>query len=97
MVYKPQAIVGSSVHPFAAWAAAIISKRYNVPFIFEVRDLWPKTLIELGFINRDKYSSFGFDHISNFGNYPDPLTIFLFLLLKPPVLLIIYFQCLMKD
>ena len=28
-------------------------------------------VVELGFINRDKYSSFGFDHISNFGNYPE--------------------------
>ena len=28
-------------------------------------------VVELGFIKRDKYSSFGFDHISNFGNYPE--------------------------
>lgn len=28
-------------------------------------------IIELGFINRDKYYSIGYDHISNFGIYPD--------------------------
>ena len=27
-------------------------------------------IVELGFINRDNYYSFGFDNISNFGNYP---------------------------
>lgn len=28
-------------------------------------------ILELGFINRDKYFSIGFNHISNFGNYPE--------------------------
>jgi len=45
---RPDIVVGSSVHPFAAWAGAKIAKRYGVPFIFEVRDLWPQTLIDLG-------------------------------------------------
>ena len=45
---KPQIIIGSTVHPMAAWAAAILAKRHKVPFVFEVRDLWPLTLIEMG-------------------------------------------------
>jgi glycosyltransferase involved in cell wall biosynthesis len=45
---RPDVIVGSSVHPFAAWSAAILARRFNVPFIFEVRDLWPQTLIDFG-------------------------------------------------
>lgn len=45
---KPDVIVGSSVHPFAAWAGLKLARRYKVPFIFEVRDLWPQTLIDLG-------------------------------------------------
>ena len=28
-------------------------------------------VLELGFINREKYYSISFDHISNFGNYPE--------------------------
>lgn len=28
-------------------------------------------ILELGFLNRDYYYSIGFDHISNFGNYPE--------------------------
>ena len=42
---KPSIIIGSSVHPFAALSAYLLSKRHKVPFIFEVRDLWPETLI----------------------------------------------------
>ncbi len=44
----PDVVVGSSVHPFAALAGAKLARRYGVPFIFEVRDLWPQTLIDLG-------------------------------------------------
>lgn len=45
---RPDAIIGSSVHPFAAWAGLRLARRHNVPFLFEVRDLWPQTLIDLG-------------------------------------------------
>lgn len=45
---KPDVIIGSSPHPFAALAAERLAARYGVPFILEVRDLWPQTLIDLG-------------------------------------------------
>lgn len=45
---KPDIIVGSSVHLFAVWAAYKLSCRFNIPFIMEVRDLWPQTLIDMG-------------------------------------------------
>lgn len=45
---RPDIIIGSSVHPFAAWSGAILAKRYGVPFVFEVRDLWPQTLVDMG-------------------------------------------------
>jgi len=45
---RPDVIVGSSVHPFAAWSGALLARRLRVPFVFEVRDLWPKTLVDLG-------------------------------------------------
>ncbi|MFW7346634.1 MAG: glycosyltransferase family 4 protein [Pigmentiphaga sp.] len=44
----PDLIIGSSVHPFAALAGYFLAKKHKVPFIFEVRDLWPQTLIDLG-------------------------------------------------
>ncbi|MDO5373672.1 MAG: glycosyltransferase family 4 protein [Corynebacterium glutamicum] len=46
----PDAILGSTVHLLAAWSAYLLSKRYRVPFIFEIRDVWPETLIDLGAI-----------------------------------------------
>jgi len=45
---RPDAVIGSSVHPFAALAGAFLARRHHVPFVFEVRDLWPQTLIDLG-------------------------------------------------
>ncbi|MEB8430944.1 glycosyltransferase family 4 protein [Cocleimonas sp. KMM 6892] len=47
-ISPPDVIIGSSVHPFAAIAAAFLAKKHSVPFIFEVRDLWPETLIAMG-------------------------------------------------
>ncbi|MEA1972830.1 MAG: glycosyltransferase family 4 protein [Candidatus Cloacimonadota bacterium] len=45
---KPDIIIGSSVHLFAVYAAYKIAKKYHIPFVMEVRDIWPKTLIDLG-------------------------------------------------
>jgi len=45
---KPNAVIGSSVHPLAAWAGQRLARRHKVPFIFEIRDLWPQTLIDMG-------------------------------------------------
>jgi glycosyltransferase involved in cell wall biosynthesis len=44
----PDIIMGSSVHLFAVYAAYRLSKKYNTPFVMEVRDLWPQTLIDMG-------------------------------------------------
>ena len=45
---NPDIIIGSSVHLFAVYAAYKLSKKYNTPFIMEVRDIWPQTLIDMG-------------------------------------------------
>jgi len=47
-IEKPDVIIGSSVHLFAVYTAYLLSKHYKVPFIMEVRDLWPQTLIDMG-------------------------------------------------
>lgn len=44
----PNTVIGSTVHPFAAlggWAAARLR---GADFVFEIRDLWPQTLVDLG-------------------------------------------------
>ena len=50
-------VIGSSVHPLAAWAGACQAKRMRVPFVFEIRDLWPETLISLGRIERSSHAA----------------------------------------
>ena len=43
----PDVVIGSTVHPFAALAAYFLARRHRVPFVFEVRDLWPRTLVAM--------------------------------------------------
>lgn len=45
---KPRMVIGSSPHLFAAFAAWIVAKRERVPFVLEVRDLWPESLAVAG-------------------------------------------------
>lgn len=44
----PSLVIGSSPHLFAALAGARIARRWGVPFVFEVRDLWPESIIAGG-------------------------------------------------
>lgn len=49
---QPDIIIGSSVHPFAAWIGWRLSRKLGCRFIFEIRDLWPETIIQLGRVSR---------------------------------------------
>lgn len=44
----PDVIVGSSPHPGAALAAGLLARRHRVPLVYEVRDLWPQALVDMG-------------------------------------------------
>lgn len=48
---RPDVVVGSSVHPLAGLAASVLAKRWGIPFVFEVRDLWPQTLVDMGVLS----------------------------------------------
>ena len=45
---KADVVIGSSVHLFAVYAAWKFAKQAAVPFVMEVRDIWPRTLIDMG-------------------------------------------------
>ena len=45
---RPDVVVGSSVHPAAAAAAWLIAAIRRTSFVFEVRDLWPQALVDMG-------------------------------------------------
>jgi glycosyltransferase involved in cell wall biosynthesis len=44
----PDIVVGSTVHPFAAFGGWLAAKLRGAEFVFEIRDLWPQTLVDLG-------------------------------------------------
>jgi glycosyltransferase involved in cell wall biosynthesis len=46
----PDTVVGSTVHPFAALGGWLVAKLRGADFVFEIRDLWPQTLVDLGAI-----------------------------------------------
>ncbi|CAA9352108.1 MAG: Glycosyl transferase, group 1 [uncultured Gemmatimonadetes bacterium] len=47
-VPRADVVIGSSPHLFAALAAERLAARWGVPFLFEVRDLWPESLAAAG-------------------------------------------------
>ena len=53
---KPDVIIGCSPEPIAAYAAMLMAKKYKVPFVLHMGDLWPLSLIDIG--NISKYHPF---------------------------------------
>ena len=45
---KPDVVIGRVVNPVAAWASAKLAKKFEVPFVLEISDIWPDTLVQLG-------------------------------------------------
>jgi len=48
---RPELIIGSSPHLFAAYAGHSLAKRLGCRFFFEVRDLWPQSLVDMNGIS----------------------------------------------
>lgn len=49
---RPDLLYGSSPHPFAALAALRLAQGLGVPFVLEIRDVWPQSLVEVMGISR---------------------------------------------
>ncbi|HAS91460.1 MAG TPA: glycosyltransferase WbuB [Clostridiales bacterium] len=54
---KPDIILASSVHPLTLLAGIKIAKKFGVPCICEVRDLWPESLVAYGFLKRNSMAA----------------------------------------
>lgn len=63
---KPDVIVGSSVHLFACLAAYVVSVFRKSAYVVEIRDLWPRTLIDMGAIHEQSFLAKLFFSIERF-------------------------------
>lgn len=55
-ISSPDVVLASSPHLMAGLAGIVIARRHRVPFVFEVRDLWPSVLADLGAVRRGSVS-----------------------------------------
>jgi glycosyltransferase involved in cell wall biosynthesis len=51
---KPDVFIASSPHLFLAYAGLILAQLRRIPFVFEVRDLWPDSLVKMGGVKDGK-------------------------------------------
>lgn len=45
---RPDVIIGSSPHLLTPLSACWVARHFKVPFVMEVRDLWPQVFVDLG-------------------------------------------------
>lgn len=50
---KPDVVIGPSVPLVTGWAALKIARMKVAAFVFEVRDVWPQALVDLGVLNNN--------------------------------------------
>lgn len=62
----PEVIIGSSVHLFTGLTAFFLAKKANAKFVFEVRDIWPQTLVDLGALKENSIVTKVFKYIESF-------------------------------
>lgn len=68
---KPDVIIASSPPIFLGFSGYLLSKLKRVPYLFEVRDVWPQQAIDLGMLKNkhlikflEKYEQFLYRHAS---------------------------------
>jgi len=49
-VRKPDVVIATSPQFFCGWAGVLLSKLKRVPFILEIRDIWPDSIVAVGAI-----------------------------------------------
>ena len=49
---KPDIIIGPSVPIGTGWVAYKLADKYNIPFVYEVRDVWPIALVDDGGLSK---------------------------------------------
>jgi len=56
-IKRPDMIIATSPQFFCGWAGVIASRIRNVPFILEIRDIWPESIVAVGAMRNKKLLS----------------------------------------
>lgn len=52
---KPDVLIASSPHLLTGLTGVLLAIYYRIPLVFEVRDLWPSTLVDLGVVKEHTF------------------------------------------
>ena len=50
---RPRIVIGSSGHIFCVASACLVARLLRAAFVYEIRDLWPLTLVRVGMVRAD--------------------------------------------
>lgn len=63
---RPNVIVGTSPDLLSAFAAYLTAKIFGVPFVLEIRDIWPQSAVEIGLFSRRHPFIFALSQLEKF-------------------------------
>ena len=66
-LWKPDVVYASSPHPLQSYGAVKLARLARAQFIFEIRDLWPLSLVELAGVPPSHPVARLFDHAERYG------------------------------
>ena len=58
---KPDVVVATSPQFFCAWAGLLASRLKRIPFVLEIRDIWPESISA---VSKDTFPSFGVNKVA---------------------------------
>lgn len=63
-IRRPDVVVATSPQLLCAGAGALLARRFRAPFVMEVRDLWPESLVAVGASNQQSPMVHGLETIA---------------------------------
>lgn len=57
-VKRPDVVIATSPQFFCGWACAIVCKLRRLPFILEIRDIWPESIVAVGAMSEGRMLRF---------------------------------------
>lgn len=58
LVPRPDVVVASSPQFFCGWAGVLVSRLRRVPFVLEIRDIWPESIVAVGAMRESRLIRF---------------------------------------